>query len=126
MATIKNDGLLALAKLAGGVDSEAAFTYAALGTGTTAESQTGTTLEDEIVTGGAERKAATMSYEADYKTVWQVLWNFTATHAIYKIGIFNAAAAGRMLMEHLWASARNVDNGDSMEATLKMTAGRAA
>ncbi len=126
MATIKNDGLLALAKRAGGVDSEAAFTQVALATGTTAEAQTGTTLEGEITTGGAARVAATMSYEADYKTVWQALWNFTATHAIRKIGIFNASSAGRMLMEHLWATARNVDNGDSMEATLKMTAGRAA
>lgn len=126
MATITNDGLVWAAKRASGIDSVAAMTYLELGTGTTPESQSQTALVAPITDSGLARAAATCSYEESYKTVLVKLWTATATKAIREVGIFNdpAPSAGTMWMRHLWSTARNVDNGDSIQVTCKCTHGR--
>lgn len=124
MVTITNDGLVWAAKRAAGVDSVAAMTYLELGTGTTAEANDHTALVAPITDSGLARAAATCSYEADYKTVLQKKWTATGTKAIREVGAFNASSDGTMWFRHLWSTARNVDNGDSIQVTCKCTHGR--
>lgn len=126
MVTITNDGLVWAAKRAGGVDSVAPMTYLELGTGTGAESQTDTALKTPITGSGLARAAATVSYEASYKTVLTALWTSTSvsTVAIREVGAFNSSSGGTMWFRHLWSSARNVDNGDSIQVTCKCTHAR--
>ncbi len=87
----------------------------AVGTGTTAESSAHTALVTEV-----DREAATVTYEAPYKTVWSASFSFVASHSLREVGIFDAA--NNMLMRHLWSVVRGVDNGDTAQVTLKMTA----
>jgi len=124
MVTISNDGLVWAAKRAAGIDSVAPMTYLELGTGTTAEANNHTALVSPITDSGLARAAATCSYEADYKTVLQKTWTASGTKAIREVGAFNAASGGTMWFRHLWATARNVDNGDSIQVTCKCTHGR--
>src|SRR5574343_1967558 len=125
MATLVNAGLVALAKLANGTDSVAAFTKIAIGSGSTAEANDQTALVTQsnythTVTG--VRESATCAYEADYKTKWTSTVEFAGSEVVRAVGIFNAATTGTMLMRDVFAADRNMESGDSLQLTIKITA----
>lgn len=126
MVTFTNAGLQYDAKLFNGV-STAPFKYVALGSGSTAESESQTALITEIATGGLSRAAGTETYEADYIAV--VTHTFTATSdsmAFQEVGLFDTAVTGgNMAMRHLFASVKNVDTGEQVEIIFKVTKSRA-
>ncbi|OQB10545.1 MAG: hypothetical protein BWY21_00304 [Parcubacteria group bacterium ADurb.Bin216] len=126
MATIVNAGLTEVAKLIVGADSPVAFTYIALGSGTTAEANDQTALVTEITTNGGERASATASYEADYKGKLVKTFSFTGPLSVNEVGVFNDASAGDMLLRHKFASTKAVENGDTLEVTVKTTVARSA
>ncbi|MFA7121506.1 MAG: hypothetical protein WC277_08480, partial [Bacilli bacterium] len=104
MATLVDTGLEYIAKLINGV-SVAPFKYIALGSGTTTEATTDTALATEIAANGLARAEATCGYESLGKATWT--HEFTATAdgmQINEVGIFDAAAAGNMLMRHKYSS----------------------
>lgn len=120
MAILKNDGKTTLATRAI-ADSPAAFTYLAVSENTDAEAATGTTLTGEITDTGLARAAATCTNPSSYVTQWTKTWTASGSKALRKLAIFNAASTGNMLMEHLFASAKNVADGDTFTATVQMT-----
>lgn len=129
MATLTNAGLVALAKLANGTDSVDPFTYIGIGSGSTAEATSQTALVTEsdytdTVTG--TREAATCAYEADYKTKWTTTVEFAGSEVVREVGIFSAVTSGTMLMRHVFAADKNMEDGDSLQLTIKMTAARPA
>lgn len=95
-----NTGLAAFIKRLGGDVSTTAFTYLALGTGTTAANATDTALEAEIVDSGLARAAATVSYETTTTAgdTLQLVKSFTATGSknVSEIGFLNAASSGTL------------------------------
>ena len=117
---VTNTGMAGVASRINGADSEAAFTYIAIGTGTTAAAVTDTTLETEITTGGGARAAATASRVTtdvtDDTAQLQKTFSFTATLAVTESGTLNAASVGVLLARQVF-SAINVANGDSLQIT---------
>jgi len=120
---ITNAGMAAVASRINGSGGEAAFTYIAIGTGTTAAAATDTALETEITTGGGARAAATASRvttDVANDTAQLVLtYNFTSSFAVTESGVFNDATTGVMLARQVF-SAINVVNTDSLQVTWKI------
>lgn len=117
---ITNAGMAGVASRINGAGSEAAFTYIAIGTGTTAADATDTALETEITTNGGERASASAS-----RTTTDVTndtsrlvntFNFTGSFAVTESGVLNAGASGVLLCHQVF-SAINVTNGDSLQVT---------
>lgn len=125
MATLVNAGLEYKAKILIGV-SASEFKWVALGTGSTAEANDQTALVTEITTnGGARMIADTIAYEADYKAKLISTWSFSGNLAIFECGVFDQlAVGGNMLMRHKFALVKNVENGDSLQLTIKETESR--
>jgi hypothetical protein len=122
---VVNAGLAGVASRINGAGGEAAFTYIAIGTGTTAPAPTDTALQSEITTGGGARAAATTSRvttDTPNDTAQNVVtFTFTSSFAVTESGVFNAAGpppAGTMLARQTFA-AINVANGDSLQVTWK-------
>lgn len=115
MSTLMNAGKAETAKLLNGVDTPTAFTYIALGSGSTAEAATQTALVTEITTNGGARAAATCSYVANYTARWTKTFNFTGNVTLREVGIFNAASVGDMLLRHVYAADKTYINGESVE-----------
>jgi hypothetical protein len=117
---VVNAGKAGVASRINGAGGEAAFTYIAIGTGTTAPSATDTALQSEITTGGGARAAATATRVTTTVTndtaQLQVTFNFTASFAVTESGVFNAATGGTMLARQTF-TAINVANGDSLQIT---------
>ena len=121
MAILKNDGKATLATRAI-ADTPAAFSHMALSENTDAEVATGTTLTGEITDTGLARVACTCTNPSSYVTQWVGSWiNITASKALMKLAIFNAASGGNMLMEHLFPAAQNVVAGSTFTGTVQMT-----
>jgi len=122
---ITNAGFAGVASRLNGAGSEAAFTYIALGTGTTAANVADTALETEIATGGGSRANATASRVTIVVTndtaQLQHTFNFTGTFAVTESGILNAASSGVLLARQVF-SAVNVVSGDSLQVTWKVQA----
>lgn len=121
MATLVDTGLEYIAKLINGV-SVAPFKYIALGSGTTTEATTDTALATEIAANGLARAEATCGYESLGKATWA--HEFTATAdgvQINEVGIFDAAAAGNMLMRHKYSSTKALDNTESLTVSIVYT-----
>ncbi|MFH7835153.1 MAG: hypothetical protein QXL51_00980 [Candidatus Aenigmatarchaeota archaeon] len=116
-------GFAAMAGLFGDVDSQSAFKYIAIGTGTTSESADDTALQSEITNGGGERALATVSRVTTTYTndTCQLVttFNFTSSFAVTESGVFNAASNGVMASRKTF-SAINVTNGDSLQITWKI------
>jgi len=130
MVTLVNEGLEFLAKLACGVSS-APFVDIALGTGSTAEGVTvaySTVSANIINSNGGQRAApATAAYEADYKATWTHTWTFSGSLAILQTYILTSAANGnKMLCYHKFTSVKNVEVGETLQLTFKMTESRSA
>lgn len=124
MAILTDAGLEAVARLINGVSAGAAFTYMALGSGSTAESASQTALVSENTTNGAARAAATCTYEATGISKWVKTFNFTGASTLREIGIFNAASTGTMLIRHVLAADKVYANGESVEITITNTLSR--
>ena len=120
---ITNAGFAGVASRVNGDGSEAAFTYLAIGIGTTAANVADTTLDSEITTNGGERAAATASRittDVTNDTAQMVLtFNFTSTFAVTESGMLNAVSAGTLLCRQVF-TAINVANGDSLQITWKI------
>lgn len=118
---VTNAGKAGAASRLNGAGSEAAFTYIAIGTGTTAAAAGDTTLETEITTGGGERASATASRvttDVTNDTARLVnTFNFTSTFAVTEAGVLNAASSGVLLNRQVF-TAVNVVNGDSLQITI--------
>lgn len=118
---ITNAGMAGVASRINGDGSEAAFTYIAVGTGTTAAAATDTTLETEISDSGLSRAAATASRTTTDVTNdtarLQKTFSVTGTKAVTEAGALNAASVGVLLNRQVF-SAINVVNGDSLQITI--------
>lgn len=98
--------------------------WLALGTGTTADAITDTTVEGEITTGGLARASATAAYEASYKLLLTKSWIATANHTVGKIGALDASANGTLYGVRAFASTHTILNGNSVVGTMRFTFGR--
>lgn len=122
---ITSAGKAGLASRIGGAGSEAAFTYIALGTGTTAANAADTTLEAELAASGLSRANASASRTTTTVTNdtarFQNTFSVTGSAAITEAGILNAASGGTLLSRQVF-SAVNVINGDSLQVTYDVKA----
>lgn len=118
---VTSAGKAGVASRINGAGSEAAFTYLAIGIGTTAANAADTTLESEITTGGGERASATAS-----RTTTDVTndtsrlvktWTFSSSFAVTEAGALNAASSGVLLNRQVF-TAVNVVSGDSLQVTV--------
>jgi hypothetical protein len=107
-------------------DTSANFQYCALGSGETAEANDATALAAEHDASGCARMIAdSMSVESATKAVWVATWTASADAAINETGLFDAPAAGTMLMRHKFSATKNLGNGDTLTLTYKETQSRA-
>lgn len=120
--TITNTGLAEIANLVGNVSTPVAFTYLAVGIGTTPAAAGNTTLESEITDTGLGRSAATVTRQTTSVTndTLQLVkqWTATGVKAITECGAFNASSAGIMLGRQVFAAINTV-NGDTVQITYK-------
>ena len=121
--TICNLGIKAIIGLAGNIDSQTAFTYLAVGVGTSAAAATDTTLETEITDSGLERASVTPTSETttvtDDTLQLTKTWTATGSKAVTEVGILNAASAG-VLLGHQVFSAVNVVSSDTIAVTYQV------
>lgn len=119
---VTNAGLAGVASRINGSGGEAAFTYIAIGTGTTAAAAGDTALQTEISTSGGARAAATASRVTTTQTndtaQLQLTFNFTGSFAVTESGVLNAASTGTLLAHQVF-TAVNVVSGDSLQVTWK-------
>lgn len=119
---VVNAGLAGMASRCNGSGGEAAFTYLAVGTGTTAPAAGNTALETEITDSGLARASATVSRVTTTVTndtaQLDKTWNVTGTKAVTEAGAFNAASSGTLLGRQTF-SAVNVANGDTLQVIYK-------
>lgn len=111
---VTNVGFASFAKRFGGIGSVAAFTYIAIGTGTTAANVTDTALETEITTNGGEREnvtpTSTTTTVTDDTIVLSNTFTFTGSFALAEVGILNAASGGDLASRYVY-SVINVTSG---------------
>ncbi len=117
---ITNTGFAGMASRCNGDGAEAAFTYIAVGTGTTGAAVGNTTLETELAADGLSRAAASVSRTTtdvsnDTATLIKT-FTVTGTQAVTESGVLNAGAAGVLLSRQVFAAV-NVINGDSLQIT---------
>ena len=121
--TITNTGKAEVANLIGNVSSPTAFTYLAVGTGTTAASATDTTLQTEITDSGLGRAAATVSRVTTTTTndTLQLYKSFSVSgsKSITEAGVLNASSLGTLLGRQVF-SADSVVSGDTYNLTYKI------
>jgi len=124
MGTITNTGLEYISKILNGLaDNE--FTYIALGTDSTAEATSNTSLGAENTTLGAARKQATCTYISPGTASFNVLFSFSGNVTVREIGIFDAASGGNLLYRRVVAANRNYSDGDAAEFTVTIPITRA-
>lgn len=122
---VTNAGFAGVASRINGAGAEAAFTYIAVGTGTTAAAVGNTALETEIADSGLSRANSTASRVTTTQTndTAQLVNTFTVsgTKAVTESGVLNASSSGVLLCRQVF-SAINVVNGDSLQVTWKVKA----
>jgi len=118
---ITNTGKAQTAGLINGVVTTA-FTYIAIGTGTTAESESDTALETESHRESATCSRVTTNVTDDTAQLQATFSGYTGTEAVTESGVFDASSGGNMLCRKTF-SAINVDwdAGDSLQITWKIT-----
>lgn len=116
-------GKAAIASRINGSGAEAAATYIAIGTGTTAAAAGDTTLQTEITTNGGQRASATASRvttTTTNDTARLVLtFTFTGSFAVTEAGALNAASAGSLFNRQVF-SAVNVVSSDTLQVTIDL------
>lgn len=121
MVIVVNDGLEYLSRYCT-QSTVGYFAWLALDDGTTVEAAGTTALTSEIIAGGLERALATVSYEASYKSVWYKVFTCTVAKTVEGCAVFNQLAiGGKMLMCHKFATVKNVDAGETLALTMKLT-----
>ena len=122
---ITNVGLAEVAGLAGDTGTCTAFTYLALGSGSTAFVATQTALVTEITTVGLARAAATVSRTTTTDTndtlTLTKQWTATGAATVREAGVFNASSAGDMLARKVLASAVTLADTDTYTWTHNIT-----
>lgn len=118
---VTSAGKAGVASRINGAGSEAAFTYIAIGIGTTGAAAGNTTLESEITTNGGQRTNGTASRTTvdvtnDNARV-VATFNFTGSFAVTEAGLLNAASSGVLLNRQTF-TAVNVVSGDSLQMTI--------
>jgi len=117
---ITTAGKAGIASRINGAGSEAAFTYIAVGTGTTAANVADTTLETETAASGLSRAAATASRVTTDTTndSARLAYTFSVSGsvAVTESGVLNAGSSGVLLARQVF-SAINVANGDTLAMT---------
>lgn len=120
---ITNTGKAGMASRFNGAGSEAAFTYLALGTGSTAAAAGDTALETEIVASGLERANATVSRVTTTQTndTAQALHTWTASGSVSpsEVGLLNAASVGVLAARQVFTAVPLVSS-DSFQITYKV------
>lgn len=120
---VTTTGKAGIASRINGSGAEAAFTYLAIGTGTTAAAAGDTTLQTEITTNGGQRASATASRvttTVTNDTARLVLtYTFTGSFAVTEAGALNAASAGTLANRQVF-SAVNVISGDTLQVTVDL------
>lgn len=121
---VTSAGLAGIASRINGDGSEAAFTYIAIGTGTTAAAAGDTALGTEITTGGGARAAATASRTTttvtnDTATLVHT-FTFSSSFAVTEAGALNAASAGVLLNRQVF-TAVNVVSSDTLQVTIDVS-----
>lgn len=113
-------GKAAIASRFNGSGSEPAFTYIALGIGTTAAAVGDTTLQTEITDSGLTRQSATVSRTTTTVTNdtarLTYTWTASGTKAVTESGCLNAASSGVLANRQVF-SAVNLVSGNSFQAT---------
>lgn len=121
--TVTNAGKAAMASRFGGSGGEAAFTYLALGTGSTAAADTDTTLGAEISTSGLARANSTVSRVTTTVTndTAQAQYTWTASGSVSpsECGIFNASSVGVLAARQVFTAIPLVST-DSFQLTYKV------
>jgi len=116
-------GKAGIASRINGSGAEAAFTYLAIGTGSTGALPAQTALVAEISTGGGERAAATCTRVTTTTTndtaQFYKIWTFSAGFTVAEAGVFNDASAGTMLARAL-IGPYTVISGDTLALTYKV------
>ncbi len=119
---IPSAGKAGMASRCNGVGSEAAFTYLAVGIGTTAPASGNTALESEITDSGLERAAATCTRITTSVTndtaQLDKTWTVSGSKAVTEAGALNASSNGTLLGRQTF-TAINVVSGDSLQITYK-------
>jgi hypothetical protein len=121
---VTSAGKAGIASRINGSGGEAAFTYIAVGTGTTAAAAGDTALQTESSTNGLSRANSTASRVTTTVTndTAQLVNTFsvTGTVAVTESGVLNASSVGTLLARQVF-SAINVVNGDSLQITWKFS-----
>ncbi len=120
---VTSAGKAGIASRINGSGAEAAFTYIAIGTGTTAAAIGDTTLETEITTGGGARASATASRTTttvtnDTATLVHT-FTFSSSFAVTEAGALNAASSGVLGNRQVF-SAVNVVSSDTLQVTIDL------
>jgi len=114
---ITNIGKAQVAGLINGVVTTP-FKYVAIGTGTTAESPTDTSLVYEVARVLATTGRETTNVTNDTAT-WNATFSFTTSYSITEAGIFDSETGGNMLARKTFP-ALNVEAGDSLVVSWKV------
>ena len=120
--TIVNNGLERISKLING-ESSTYFRALAIGTGTTAVTNSDTSLETEYA-----RETATLSYEADYKAKFSKTFSFGSgvSENITEAGVFdNATASGSTMLARTVFSAKAISSSVDLMVSATITVARA-
>lgn len=118
--TITNAGLAAVAKLIGEGLSEDKFDYIGIGTDDTAAAATDTALGTEIESRADCTVTNITTNETNDTAQFVGTVSITASRSIAEYGLFNASSGGDMLSRQV-QSAINLESGDSIEITWKIT-----
>jgi len=118
---IVNSGKERVAKLIGeGIDTGlTGFSYIAIGTDNTGEGASDTALGAEV-----KREAASVSYEANYKAVFEKTFDFGTgeSYAIVEAGLFdNATETGSVMLNRKTFTAKNVDEDTDLYVKITIT-----
>jgi hypothetical protein len=117
---VTSAGKAGMASRFGGVGGEAAFTYLAVGEGSTAANVADTTLQTETASAGLSRANATASRTTTSVTndtaSLTYTWTVTGTKTITELGIFNATSSGTMACRTVFTGIA-VSNGDQLVGT---------
>lgn len=116
---ITNIGKSKVADLIGAVNGISAFGWIAVGTDATAEGASDQQLGAEVAREAASKSLVTTNVTDDTLQL-QATFNFTASYGITEAGVFNAATGGDMLCRKTF-DVINVQNGDSLQFTYKIT-----
>ena len=126
MATVTTAVLNDITGLIGNTGSKTAFTYLAVGTGTTAESAAHTQLVAETTTSGLERSTGTLTQQdtTHTKDTLQIVktWTASGSVTIAEVMMGNNATAdtGTMAFREKLSATKAVVSGDTYTLTAKL------